>query len=101
MIASATSRARDVPLESNCDALTIPRFTFAIGIGMPIRPVEQTRTSFAETPSCFAAISVISSASASPRAPVQAFALPEFTTMARARFPAARRALTFTGAAQT
>src|SRR5438128_1059492 len=40
-------------------------------------------------------------ASAIPCRPVQVFALPELTTMARASFFRARFALTFTGAAQT
>ena len=100
-MASAAARAA-APLRVNCcEAAEIPRFTFVIGIGTPIRPVEQTRTSRAEMPRLFAVICVISLASATPRLPVQAFAFPELTTMARARFPAACFALTFTGAAQT
>ncbi|MEY2550923.1 MAG: hypothetical protein QOG12_1067 [Verrucomicrobiota bacterium] len=79
----------------------MPRFTLAIGIGTPIRPVEQTRISLAETPRFSAVICVINFASANPRAPVQALAFPELTTIPRAEFRFACFALTFTGAAQT
>jgi hypothetical protein len=101
MIASAAWRALERDPDNRPAAAAIPRFTFAIGIGTPMRPVEQTSTSRASMPRLCAVISAIFSASAIPRAPVQALAFPELTTIARADFLAAFRALTFTGAAQT
>ena len=47
MIASATCRAFVVDLASSGAHSRIPRSTFFIGIGTPIRPVEQTSTSSA------------------------------------------------------
>jgi hypothetical protein len=47
MIASATFLALGADLASNGAQARIPRSTFFIGIGTPIRPVEQTSTSFA------------------------------------------------------
>ena len=64
-------------------------------------PVDATSTSAASQPSCAAVSSTISSASASPWAPVQAFAFPEFATMARARPRATAARLSVTGAATT
>src|SRR5262249_49895547 len=101
MIASATFRALDVDLAMRGAHARIPRSTFFIGIGTPIRPVEQTATSFLLTESEFAVISAIRRASFIPCSPVAAFALPEFPTIARAEFLAAHRRLTLTGAAQT
>ena len=46
MIASAVARAFWLELASNGAQALIPRVTFSIGIEMPIRPVEQTSTSF-------------------------------------------------------
>jgi len=48
MIASATCRAVDVDLAIRGAHARMPRSTFFIGIDTPIRPVEQTRTSFSE-----------------------------------------------------
>src|SRR2546423_5388864 len=101
MIASAARRALDGDADKRRAAAAMPRFTFGIGIGTPMRPVEQTRTSRASRPRTCAVSSVIVFASAIPSAPVQALAFPEFTTTARANFLAEFRALTFTGAAQT
>jgi hypothetical protein len=84
----------------------MPRSTFFIGIGTPIRPVEHTRTLFGlilleRQLQTSATVAAIRFASRIPCFPVQAFAFPEFTTIARARLRAAQVALTFTGAAQT
>ena len=71
----------------------------AIGSGIPMRPVEQTRTSVGATPSPFPASSHVRRASSRPRSPVAALALPELSTTAAAR-PSARWArVTWTGAA--
>ena len=67
----------------------MPCSTASIGSGLPITPVEQTRTSAGAMPSACAAAAAIARASCMPRAPVQALALPELTTTARAR-PSAR-----------
>src|SRR5258708_4946534 len=82
-------------------AAAMPRFTLGMGRVTPMRPVEATSTWAAGTRRIFAATAVISSASRRPRAPVQALALPELTTMARAVDLFARGRLTLTGAAQT
>ena len=86
-IASAAA-APPVP-ESSPAACAMPRSTASIGRGLPITPVEQTTTSPAEMPSACAVAAAMARASCMPRAPVQAFALPELTTIARAR-PSAR-----------
>src|ERR1700736_183896 len=101
MIAVATWRAFGFDLASNGAHRRIPRSTFFIGIGTPIRPVEHTRTWFGFNESAFAVIRAIVSASRIPCAPVAAFAFPEFTTIARAKSLAATFRLTLTGAAQT
>ncbi|MNT34247.1 hypothetical protein D3C72_1702170 [compost metagenome] len=61
----------------------IPLVTRSIFISSPITPVEATATSEGVTPSTLAASARIVYASASPCLPVQAFALPLFTTTAR------------------
>ena len=48
-------------------------------------PVERTRAWSSSAPQAAAASRAISSASSSPRSPVQALALPELTTTARIR----------------
>src|SRR5882724_3280780 len=82
-------------------AAAMPRFTLGMGRVTPMRPVEATSTWAAGTRRIFAVTAAISSASRRPRAPVQALALPELTTMARAVDLFARGRLTLTGAAQT
>src|SRR5690606_16971706 len=72
------------------------------GSGSRMTPVENGRTSSAATPSKAANRSQVRRASARPRAPVPALALPVFTTRARKRPPVAARCSrqTRTGAAQ-
>src|SRR3954469_13783329 len=50
MIATAASAALRSERASNGAQDRIPRSTFFIGIGTPIRPVEQTRTSLGDRP---------------------------------------------------
>src|SRR5438309_9337951 len=100
MIASATCRAFDVDLAMRDAHARMPRSMFFIGIATPIRPVEQTRTSFSLIDKAFAANWIMLRASLIPRGPVAAFAFPEFTTIPRAKSFAAALRLTFTGAAQ-
>ena len=57
--------------------------TRSIGSGTPMTPVLATAISCASTCSRAAAAVAMSTASRSPCGPVQAFALPEFTTMPR------------------
>jgi hypothetical protein len=66
-----------------CTHFRIPRKTFRIGKGTPIRPVEQTKTSCGLHFNPTAVATVILLASAIPRTPVQAFALPLFRMTAR------------------
>src|SRR4051812_36265166 len=119
MIAFATVRALEADRLISGAQARMPFSTFRIGIGTPMRPVEQTRMSsalilnqrFAKLdgfkPSSFerdrfefeserAANTAICSASRIPCAAVAAFAFPEFTTIARAKFLAATFRLTWT-----
>ena len=79
----------------------IPLAMRSIGMGTPIRPVEQTRTSFCLSPKRFAAAAHMAPASLSPPSPVQALAFPLLRITAR--LPPALRcsAETRTGAALT
>ncbi len=61
----------------------------SIGKGVPMIPVEETRTCALSMPSASAAAALIASASAMPAAPVPALALPELT-IDRRRLAAAR-----------
>src|SRR2546430_9591265 len=101
MMASAAWRAFVGDLASNGAHARTPRSTFFIGISTPIRPVEQTSTSPSLNFRAAAAVSVIRFSSAIPLRPVHAFAFPEFTPIARAKYFAARGALHFPDARQT
>ena len=70
-----------------------------MGIGRPITPVEQTATSQGFNPRISAMRVHSPLASSTPRAPVQAFALPLFATMARISPLRRCSRLTFTQAA--
>ena len=68
-------------------ARTRPGIASAIAFtsrGLPITPVEATRTSSERTPNCFAARSAVLRASFSPAVPVQALAHPAFAIIALA-----------------
>ncbi len=52
--------------------------------GSPITPVEAMKTWLARQPATSAAMSAVSFTACAPVLPVKAFALPEFTTSARA-----------------
>ena len=69
--------------ESDATASSIPFLTVSIGSWVPIRPVEETTTSFELMPSLLAASTQVASAFEMPVSPVQAFALPELMTAAR------------------
>ena len=69
--------------ESDATASSIPFLTVSIGSWVPIRPVEETTTSFELMPSLLAASTQVASAFEIPVSPVQAFALPELMTAAR------------------
>src|SRR6185503_6095004 len=95
--------ARDVSSQP-LSARTIPGSTAAIrstGSLKPITPVLATATSYGEQLRTAAAASAIAIASRSPCSPVQAFALPEFTTIARSGPRSTWRRLTTHGAAMT
>ena len=71
------------------------------GSGAPITPVESTITCSGARPSSSAAVSAVARASASPCAPVAAFATPELITIACGSATARCRFETTTGAAST
>ena len=74
---------------------------FAVGSGSMMTPVENGSTSWIGQPSMLAIAAQVVSASATPVAPVPAFALPALITSARTRpSPARWRRQTVTGAAQ-
>ncbi len=56
----------------------------AMGRCTPMTPVDATSTSEAGQPTASPAITAVSRAASRPGSPVAAFALPEFTTTARA-----------------
>ena len=68
------------------------------GRGSPITPVEETNTSRSAHPSAAAAAAIVCSTAVLPTRPVKALALPEFTTMARARPPGSASRHQSTGA---
>ena len=83
MIARAASAP---PAVDTCaHSFGMPASIGAIGIGMPMRPVEQTSTSAASNPRPSAVSAHMPRASARPASPVAAFALPELSTTAAAR----------------
>ena len=97
---AASSNAVDVSA-SAATACGIPASIFDIGKNRPITPVEQTKMSSVEQASVLATHSVIRSASAKPRSPVAAFALPALITTPRPVARGSRDRVTFTGAPQT
>src|SRR5688572_23368476 len=74
---------------------------FSIGIATPMRPVEQTSTCLALSPSAFPAAAHIRLACCNPGTPVQALALPLLATIARTSEDARFARETRTGAAFT
>ena len=87
--------------ESAAAAASTPASTRSIGIGAPITPVERTSTCSGARPSRPAARSAVAIASASPCAPVAAFAMPELITTACGSALSRWRFDTTTGAAST
>ena len=79
----------------------MPISTLTIGRLTPMRPVEQTSTWLSAHPSRRATAQVMARAWIRPSLPVQAFAFPLLTMIARALPVFAFRMLTFTGAAFT
>ena len=68
--------------ESSRAARGMPVANGSSGRCSPITPVEATSTSAGAQPRTSLAMAAVSRAAASPRSPVAAFALPEFTTTA-------------------
>ena len=81
-------------------ARSIPAVSFAIGSDTPMIPVDDAATSSGAIPSEAAAMAQAACASACPWSPVQAFALPLFTTSACRRPRRIRSRPSRTGAAQ-
>ena len=92
VVAIARQNARSPSGASSPRAARIPFITPSIGIGTPITPVDATATRSSRTPAAIAPAPCMRAASSSPRLPVAALALPEFTTTARERVEAAARA---------
>ncbi len=101
IIATAACRPASPPPSKEAIKPGTPASNLAIGNGMPIRPVWQTRTSSAEVPIPSATISHMRSAARRPAVPVCALALPLEQTTADASPPVESRCarLTRTGAA--
>jgi hypothetical protein len=97
MIARASFRP---PSAWSCTA-EIPAQIFSIGSVQPITPVDATKTSSGAIPSLRAAASHIVWAFRMPASPVATLAMPEVTTMARARPPRTCARETMTGAPGT
>ncbi len=105
LIASAAARppARD----ASATAASIPGSSLSIGSRSPIRPVEQTAISPAESASPAESVSRAARCSAvacvswNPSGPVQALAPPELRTTARTRPPLTTWRVQVTGAAWT
>ena len=92
---------RAVSLSRASAASAMPSSTRSTGSGTPMTPVEQTSTSSSAQPSATATACAIALASASPCAPVHAFALPALMTTAAAVPEAMCARDTSTGAAAT
>src|SRR5690625_1942336 len=101
MIALAAAASGSAPAASRVAPVVMPASSVCIGRRSPIRPVEQTSTSWAETSSVAAKCSAVRRVSARPSGPVQALAPPEFRTTARARPSATASRDQITGAAWT
>ena len=99
MMARAASGNRAGP-RAACAART-PCRSRGPGTGTPMRPVAQARTRAAGTPSSSAASPVDCSTMRSPSRPVQALALPAWTSTADAVPPRSRARVVTTGAAGT
>src|SRR5579875_11008 len=91
MIASAALSAASEPSRSPRTAFSRPAVMQWRGSGTPMTPVDATSTCVGRTPSRSAARAAVSRASCRPRSPVQAFAQPEFATIARMASPSFSR----------
>ena len=102
MMASAAERPASGVAARAAAAAGTPVVNGSIGMGIPIRPVEQTRTWLRSQPRASATSAAVPSATSRPGSPVAALALPELRTTAAACDPPARcRRLSWTGAAAT
>ena len=81
----AAAKSGPPPAARDFAALPMPLTMRSMGSGTPITPVEATATSSGGRRNASAATRRICAASPSPRLPVQALALPEFTTTPRSR----------------
>src|SRR5262249_32188198 len=99
LIASAAARPPD--REASATAASAPASKRSMGRRSPIRPVEQTAISPAESASRSARRSALEWGSAKPSAPVQAFAPPELSRPARTLPPRTTCWVHSTGAAFT
>ena len=100
-MAWAASESASGPSRAAATAFGMPASSTGIGSGRPMTPVDATSTCSGWQPTSRAANSAMRSASSMPCSPVQALALPEQKTMARASVRGSRSRLTCTGAAQT
>ena len=83
----ASAAARPPAREASATAALTPGSSLSMGSRSPIRPVEQTAISPAESPIAAARCSAVACVSWKPSGPVQALAPPELSTTARTRPP--------------
>ena len=100
MTARAASFAACGERSSAAAAMGTPVVKCSSESGTPMTPVEHSSTSSASHPSSRATSSAVERATSQPGAPVEALALPELSTTARARPSATCSRETCTGAAQ-
>ena len=82
MMASAASRPASTVSESVPASAFTPAVILSMGSCIPITPVEATSTEVSGIPSASAAAKAVCLQYSLPCSPVQAFAIPEFTTTA-------------------
>src|SRR6185437_8179875 len=97
----ASAAARPPAREASATAALTPGSSLSIGSRSPIRPVEQTAISPAESSIAAARCSAVACVSWKPSGPVQALAPPELSTTARTRPPLTTWRDHLTGAACT
>ena len=97
----ASAAASPPPREASVTQESTAGSSLSIGSRSPIRPVEQTAISPAESPSAAASRSAVRWVSWKPDGPVQALAPPELRATARTRSPCTTCWVQSTGAAFT
>src|SRR3989338_7839347 len=97
VVSIALEKSLPLPLDRPAIGAGTLHSIFSIGRGLPIIPVEATRTSSLPSPRVWATRSAIDDASLSPARPLAQFALPELTMIARCVLFLRLTLLTFMG----